>query len=186
MPCAHPHVTSPATGPVAGPANLLRAGLVVPMLATLLLTALPAQAQWKWRDASGQITASDLPPPRSVPDKDVLQRPDPNARRAPAVPTAAASAPAVAAPGKPPVDKDLEARRRAGDAEAQSKAKADEEKLAQQRAENCRRAKGHLAALDSGQRMSRTNDKGEREILDDKGRAEERRRASEVVASDCR
>ena len=178
MPCATP--------PSTGRASLLRAGLCAPVLTALLLTTLPAQAQWKWRDANGQITASDLPPPRSVPDKDVLQRPDPNARRAPVVPSAAASAPVVAVPGKPPVDKDLEARRRAGDAEAQAKAKVEEEKQAQLRADNCRRAKGHLAALDSGQRMARTNDKGEREILDDKGRAEERRRANEVVASDCR
>ena len=34
--------------------------------------------------------------------------------------------------------------------------------------------------------MSRVNDKGEREVLDDRGRAEEMRQAREVIASDCR
>ena len=34
-----------------------------------------AQAQWKWRDKDGRVTASDLPPPRDVADKDILQRP---------------------------------------------------------------------------------------------------------------
>jgi hypothetical protein len=34
--------------------------------------------------------------------------------------------------------------------------------------------------------MARTNDKGEREILDDKARAEEAQRARKIVASDCK
>jgi hypothetical protein len=156
----------------------LRAALLV---ALLLAAALPAQAQWKWRDKNGQITASDLPPPREVADKDILQRPDLNARRPPPAPAASAALPA-----RPAGDKELDARKRAGEQEQQAKAKADEERLAAQRAENCRRARGQVAALDSGQRIARTNEKGEREILDDKGRAEEMRRANEVIASDCK
>lgn len=155
----------------------------------VLAAALPAQAQWKWRDKSGQITASDLPPPRDVAEKDILQRPaDAAVRRpAPAAVTVDGAGSAASAPrAKPPVDKDLEAKRRAGEQEQQAKAKAEDEKLAQQRAENCRRARAHLQALDSGMRMARTNDKGEREILDDKQRADESRRANEVIASDCR
>jgi hypothetical protein len=34
--------------------------------------------------------------------------------------------------------------------------------------------------------MARVNDKGEREVLDDKARADEMRRARDVIASDCR
>jgi hypothetical protein len=153
------------------------------LASALLLAILPAQAQWKWRDKGGQITASDLPPPRDVPEKDILQRPDLSSRRPPAP---AASAASGLQPGKPGVDKELDSRRRAGEQEQQAKARADEEKLAAQRAENCRRARGHLSALESGQRIARTNDKGEREILDDKGRADEMRRANEVITSDCR
>jgi len=141
----------------------------------------PAQAQWMWKDKEGRITASDLPPPRDVAEKDILQRPDLAARK----PAAAASA-ASAVAGKPAVDPQLEARRRSAEQEQAAKAKADEDKLAQQRAENCRRARGHLNALESGQRIARVNDKGEREVLDDKGRAEEMRRANEVIASDCK
>ncbi|MBK1712127.1 hypothetical protein CKO43_04960, partial [Rubrivivax gelatinosus] len=74
---------------------------------------------------------------------------------------------------------------RAADQEQQSKAKAEQERVAQAKAENCRRARSHLAGLQSGQRIARLNDKGEREILDDKGRAEESRRAEEIIASDC-
>ena len=55
-----------------------------PLLLALLLgslVALPATAQWKWRDSRGQIHVSDIPPPREVPDRDVLQRPEAPARR---------------------------------------------------------------------------------------------------------
>ncbi len=155
------------------------------MLASVLaLTTQPAQAQWKWRDKNGQITASDLPPPRDIADKDVLQKPDLTVRRsAPAAPvaaSAAASAPRAAG------DPQLEARKRAGEQEQQTKVQADEDRLKLQRAENCRSARGHATALESGQRIARTNEKGEREVLDDKGRAEEMRRAREVIASDCK
>ena len=157
--------------------------------ATLLLLALaaatlPAHAQWKWKDKSGQITASDLPPPRDIPET-----------RHPAAPRPAPPA-GARGPGRfggsgvtrrPPRGRQgtgsTPACRRPGTA---GQGKADEEKLAQQRAENCRRARGHLAALETGQRIARTNEKGEREILDDKGRAEEMRRANEVIGSDCR
>ncbi len=159
----------------------------MPLVAAALLlgTLLPVQAQWVWRDKTGRVTASDLPPPRDVAEKDILQRPNDVVRRPAAPAPAAASAPATPS-AKPPVDKDLEAKRRAADQEQQAKAKAEDEKLAQQRAENCRRARQHLQALDSGMRMARTNDKGEREILDDKQRADESRRANDVIASDCR
>jgi hypothetical protein len=156
------------------------AGLVVTAL--VLTLSLPAAAQWKWRDASGRVTASDLPPPREVPDKDILQRPSSQARATPAAP-----APASAASGAPAaVDKELEARKRAAELQQKTKAKAEEQRLAAVRAENCSRARQHLATLDSGQRMARVNAKGEREIIDDQVRADEARRAREVIASDCR
>lgn len=160
--------------------------LALPSLALamlLVMAALPAQAQWKWRDKNGQITASDLPPPRDIADKDVLQRPDLTVRRAATAPAAASAA--ASAP-RPAGDPQLDARKRASDQEQQARLQADEERLKLQRAENCRSARGHAAALESGQRIARTNDKGEREVLDDKGRADEMRRAREVIASDCK
>jgi hypothetical protein len=82
-------------------------------------------------------------------------------------------------------DRELEARKRSADQAQEAAARAAEQKLAQQRAENCRRARSHQAALESGQRIARTNEQGEREVLDDKGRAEELRRAREVITADC-
>jgi len=157
----------------------------------MLALAVPAaQAQWKWRDKSGQINASDRPPPLDVPEKDILARPAPEARRVFPLAAATSAASAASAPGvaarAPAGDAQLEARRRAAEQEQASKAKADEERGKAQRADNCRRARGHLAALETGQRIARVNDKGEREVLDDRAIAEETRHARSVIAADCR
>lgn len=170
--------------PPARPLHLARVLLVCVGLALTL----PAAAQWKWRDANGRVTASDLPPPHEVPEKDILQRPGTPGRRVLTVAAPAASA--ASAPSAPRVapagDKELQARKRAAEQEQLAKVKAEEQRNAAIRAENCSRARSHLATLDSGQRMARINAKGEREIIDDQTRAEEARRARQVIASDCR
>jgi cytoskeletal protein RodZ len=148
-----------------------------------------ATPAWKWRDASGRVTVSDTPPPQSVPDKDILVRPATQLRvRAPAAASAPDSGPkptAVTPPGAR-VDPELEARRKKAADDQAAQQKAQEEKTAAARAENCGRAKTHLIALENGERLARTNARGEREVLDDKGRAEEMQRARAVIASDCK
>ena len=164
----------------------------MPLIAVACLAMLtgPADAQWRWRDKTGQVNASDRPPPSDIADKDIISRPTPtDARRAVAgAPVPASAAAAASVPLAPPtaLEREVQARKKAAEQEQAAKAKGDEERVAGQRAENCRSARGHLAALESGQRIARTNDKGEREVLDDKGRADESRRAREVIASDCR
>jgi Domain of unknown function (DUF4124) len=164
------------------------AGLVLAAVLCLLLSN-PAQAQWKWRDSRGQVHISDLPPPREVPDKDVMQRPELVARKQ-AASAAPASAPALAAsaaaPLKAPVDPELEERRRRAEQELAARAKADEKKAAAVRADNCARAREQLATLDSGIRIARVKADGEREILDDSARAAEAKRARELMATECR
>lgn len=167
-----------------------RTPLATLAVAALLAAALcaPAAAQWKWRDQNGRITISDLPPPRDVPQQNILQRPDPGqlARPAPAAPAASAASAPAAAPDAPRVDPELQARRQAAEDAEAARQREQEAQLAQRRAENCRNARAHLAALDTGQRIARYNAQGEREILDDQQRAAESRRAREVIASDCR
>ena len=165
-------------------ANTRAAAGALAILLALTATT-PALAQWKWRDKNGHVTVSDRPPPRDVADQDILQRPNVVARPAAVVASAAEPAASAAAP-RLMVDKDLEAKKRNAEAEQLAKTKAEEEKLNVQRAENCRRARAQMAAIDSGQRMARFNDKGEREVLDDAGRAAEARRAREVMASECK
>jgi hypothetical protein len=160
------------------------AGLGLAAMACLLLST-PAEAQWKWRDSRGQIHISDIPPPRDIPDKDVLQRPEVTVRKAAPAPAAPASA-AASAPGKAPVDPELEERRKRSEQEQAARAEADKQRAAAVRRDNCQRAREQLATLDSGQRIARVKADGEREILDDEQRARESRRARELIASECR
>lgn len=169
---------------------------LISAVASTLLCMASVSAQsvpWKYRDAQGRIVVSDRPPPAGVQDKDIIERPTTVFRRTVTQsqtqsPAAAASAPAGAASAvlAQGTDPELEARRKKAATEEELKQKAQQEKVGTQRAENCSRAKSHLAALGDGLRIARTNDKGEREILDDKGRAEEMQRARQVIASDCK
>ena len=99
-----------------------------------------------------------------------------------------ASIPLASAPAapRPSADADLERRRRAEQArEAQARPAPEDPQLAARKRDNCSRARAQLAALESGQRMARVNEKGERTVLDDRARAEEARRAREIIAADC-
>lgn len=165
-----------------------RPGVIALLAVCSLAFAQPVLAQWKWRDKNGQMHISDVPPPAGVADKDILQRPDAG-RRAASAPQAAASVAAAAsgaasAPGA--LEAEVEARRAKAEQEEKAKRKAAEEQAAAARAENCSRARRHVVTLESGQRIARTNDKGEREFLDDKARAEELQRARSIIGSDCK
>ncbi len=153
------------------------------LASTALLLSSPASAQWKWRDSHGQVHVSDIPPPRDIPDKDVMQRPEAVVRKPAAAPASAASA---AMPAKAPVDPELEERRRRVEQEQAQRNRAEDQKAAAVRKDNCQRARDQLATLESGQRMARVKADGEREVLDDDARAKEVRRTREVIASDCR
>jgi hypothetical protein len=153
--------------------------------ALLAAIALPTAAQWKWKDKSGQTQYSDLPPPAGTPDADILQRPTPATAARAAAPAAsgAASAPLLA---PRTVDPELEARRKKTEQDAVAKQRAEDEKTAMAKLDNCARARAQLKAIDDGLRLTRLNSKGEREFLDDKGRAEESQRMQSVIATDCK
>lgn len=163
-----------------------RALRALPWLVLALVFSLPAHAQWKWRDASGRINISDLPPPNSVPEKDILARPQAQVRRNITPPVAASAASAAASAAPTALEREVQARKRQAEQEEAARVKAEEERIAAIKAQNCRNARNQIAALESGQRIARVNDKGEREVLDDKGRADEMRRAREIAGSDCR
>ncbi|TFZ08245.1 DUF4124 domain-containing protein [Ramlibacter humi] len=160
-------------------------------LAALCTLPLAAAAQWMWVDKDGRKVLSDQAPPPGTPPKNILRQPGGRAAPQPAAaePEAAASKPAVAAASGPKVsttDKGLEDKRKQAEAAEAEKKKAETEKVAKAQAENCTRAKGAKAEFDSGARISRTNEKGEREFLDDKQRAAEVARLKQIIASDCK
>lgn len=155
-----------------------------------LAAAGAAQAQWKWRDAKGNVQYSDMPPPAGTPDKDILQRP--NTARPPIVvapPSAfasAASAPAPAASAPTKAEQEAVARAKQ-DREAQAaKQKEEEKRVAAVRRDNCLRAQGQLRDLQSGQRIVRTNEKGERVFMDEAQITAEVNRARDLITSECK
>ena len=169
--------------------RLLNPTLSAALLLALLATGLPAWAQYKWKDSRGQVHASDLPPPRDIPDKDVLQRPG-SGKRPALAPNASVAAPGAVASAAPlvkaPIDAELEARRKRADEDSRQRARADEDRLAAQRSENCQRARQQLAMADCGQRLLRYNERGEPVVIDDAARADDAQAARRVMASDCR
>jgi hypothetical protein len=163
--------------------SLGRLGLLALTLA-LAAGAANAQSIWKWRDKEGRVQVSDRPPPMDVPEKDILQRP--HGARAPVQAASDVQAEAPAASG---VDPALEARKAKAlaDKAAADKARQAAEKIKtdQVKLENCQRARNQLAALEGGQRIARMNDKGERVVLDDAGRAAEIARSRQIAETNC-
>lgn len=149
------------------------------LLAICLLVAWPTTAQiYEWRDTRGMLNYSDRPPP-GVAAK--LVRPGNSA--------AAADDAGSGESGEPQtpawMERDRELReRRAQTAEA--RARADEERrLAAAREADCKQARNQLLALESGQRISRFNERGERVILDDTARAAELARTRTWLDANC-
>ena len=166
--------------------------------------ALSAAAQWQWVGKDGRKVFSDRPPPTDIQDKDILKQPGGRGRaKAPvavtepttegAAPVAAAAAASAAKakadPNTPKIsgkDAELEAKKKKLEEEEVAKKKAEEEKVAKARADNCERTKKAMVTIQSGARISTTNTKGEREIMDDSGRAAESKRLQAIMDSDCK
>ena len=151
--------------------------------------ALTALAQWQWIDKDGHKVFSDQAPSTDIPPKNILKQPH--------VGTAAKPASDAAAPTQPPAGKasapklsgkeaELEARKKQAEEQEAAKKKAEEEIQAKARAENCERTKTSLTTLQSGTRLSTTNAKGEREIMDDAMRTVETKRLQGIIQSDCK
>jgi len=157
--------------------------------------ALTALAQWQWIDKDGHKVFSDRAPSTDIPQKNILKQPAHSAAAqaasdaaAAASQTPAASAPAgkASAPKLSGKDTELEAKKKQAEEQEAAKKKAEEETLAKARAENCERTKTSLTTLQSGTRISTTNAKGEREIMDDAARTVESKRLQGIIQSDCK
>ncbi|MEP6738885.1 MAG: DUF4124 domain-containing protein [Caldimonas sp.] len=164
------------------------------VLLAAALVALPAQAQWKWKDKAGHVQYSDLPPPVGTPDADILNRPNVTAKKGAAaapfyIPSAASATVAAAAASSAlmprTVDPELEAKKKKAEAEQAAKTKVEEERVAAARAETCKNARAQLQTLESGIRIARSNASGEREYLDDKQRADETKRTRDAITGSC-
>jgi hypothetical protein len=151
--------------------------------------SLSASAQWQWVDKDGRKIFSDRPPPADIPEKNIVRQPNMRSRSANDAQTANGAQPAAAnasAPKSAGVDKELaEKAKQKTDAE-EAKRKQEEERIAKMQAESCARARQAMGGLSAGVRVARTNDQGEREFLDEAGRAQEASRIQAIIDQDCK
>ena len=156
-----------------------------------------AQAQWQWIDKDGRRVFSDRAPPPDIPSKSILKQPGAGPARGATPVAAAAESPVRAAsaaadgagelpiPKLSAVDKDLADRKKQAEAAEAAKVKAEVEKLARTKADNCEKARANKTLMESGVRVSMTNAKGEREVIDDSARGAEIKRAQTVIDLQC-
>jgi hypothetical protein len=158
------------------------------ILTAACLLSLAASAQWQWLDKDGRKVFSDLPPPSDVPQKNILKQPHQRSRTPEPMAAGDAAAPAAAEAATKPagIDKGLQDKKKQADEAEAAKRKAEEERAAKVMAENCGRARQAKAGLDSGVRMSRINEKGEREFFDDGDRAVETQRLQDIINENCK
>ena len=142
----------------------------------LALTSLLAHAQYSWLDDKGSRVYSDRPPPPGTPPARILKTPRGLEPRAAA--TEAAPAAGVA-------DKELEFRKRTLQREADDKKAAQDASNKAAKDESCNDARETERSLNSGMRISRIDEKGEKVFLTDEERATRLERAQKTLKS-CR
>lgn len=149
------------------------------LLIIALAIAAPAWAQiYEWRDAQGNLNYSDRPP------AGVDAKPIRSIRTPPRAPQAQPADPAGAAP-KSLAEQNLEfQKRREEEAEAEKKAE-QEQRMAEEKRLACEQTRSNLAALESGQRVTRFNAQGVQEFLDDATRTAEIERSRALLQANC-
>lgn len=130
--------------------------------------------QFRWIDKDGRVQYGDTPPP-GVSAK----------RLRPPPPGSAPSPSQSAKKDEKPLSPEAAFRKRQQEREAEEKKASQASAAANLKRENCAAAQSGLRAIESGQRISRTNAQGERVYLDDAQIAAERARAQQAVASNC-
>lgn len=167
------------------------------VVAAVCFISMAASAQWQWVDKDGRKVFSDRAPSADVPEKNIVKRPgarvsseasnsnDLQSNQTGSIAVAPTAPTAANVPQLTGVDKDLAEKKKQAEQAEIAKKKAEDRKRLLARQENCSRARQSKATYDSGMRVARTNQKGEREIMDDAARAVESKRIQSIIDSDC-
>ena len=158
---------------------------IVGLVLAVAMAAAGAQS-YKWVDKDGKVRYSDIPPPGGV--KFSAVKP-PASTGTPAASPASDGAKdaAKAAPKGPltPVEQEQAYRKRKLEEEEARKKQEDALAADQTRKQNCDRAQENVRVLESGQRITRTDAKGERYFVDDDQRAKDIEVARKSAADWC-
>jgi hypothetical protein len=169
------------------------------LIGAACLLSIAASAQWQWTDKDGRKVFSDRAPPPDILEKNILKRPGGRGTPAgtsetasgvgasnPAFASALAAQGSASAPKLSGVDKELADKKKKAEEAEQAKRKAEEDRIVKVKVENCARAKQAKTSFDSGARVARTNEKGEREMMDDAARSAEIKRIQAIMDADCK
>jgi hypothetical protein len=156
------------------------------ILAVMFAFAATASAQmYRWVDKDGRVHYTSTPPPPGVKSR-TLRAPSASAPAAAPDDAAKDTGAKDAAKGPlTPAEQEQEFRKRQLEAQKAREKETLAAKEAEAKQENCARARGALATLESGQRISRTDAQGERNYLDDDARARETEAARQAVRDWC-
>jgi len=141
-------------------------------LGVLFASAAAAQ-QFKWVDQNGKVQYGDVPPPGV------------NAQRLRPPPPGSAPAAKKDDKGGKALSPEAAFRKRQEDAQKDREKEEKSEQALAARRENCARAQEQLRQVESGQRIARTDAKGDRYFLDESQMAQEAARVRQIVQQDC-
>lgn len=139
-------------------------------LSTVAIGAASAQT-YQWKDGSGRTVISDTPPAGGT---------KATAQVGSDVP------PAAPAEQKSIAEKSLDFNKRQQEAREKAEQQSKEAAEASKRRDNCDRARRNLKLLESDQAVSRLDDKGEGQLLNDKQRRQEIERARQMMQEACK
>lgn len=143
---------------------------------TLAVTALFAAASvnaqvYQWKDENGKTIYSDKPPIGAPSQQQKIHTPSP------------AASPATQ---KTLADRDLEFRKRQKESQESAEKAKKEQTASAEKQQYCDNTRRRLQALESGERISMHDDKGERYYMDDAQREKEITKARQDLGSNCR
>ena len=153
------------------------------LIILMLLAGMASAAGiYKWVDSDGTVHYTDQPPPGATKEQILSNTGIPPGGSGAS--GADNAAPKATGP-KTYIEKDAEFRKR--QVEAEEKRAKEEKALAEdkERKQNCARARSSLEALQSGQRITKYDGKGERAYLDDNERTQEIANTQKAVDSWC-
>lgn len=144
----------------------------IALAAVVVLAATAANAEiYQWKDKNGKTIISDKPPTENVVEQKKIAS-DPST--------------AGAATQKTTADRDLEFRKRQKESQENAEKAQKEQAAATEKQENCVNARRSLATLESGERVSLRDDKGERYFMDDAQREQEIAKTRQAVEANCK
>lgn len=148
------------------------------LIGSLMVAAAHAQV-YQWRDGSGRMVYGDQPPP-GVNASVVRGHPSSASRAAAPTPGESTAEEATEVTSVNPTEAAAEVSRAEREAIEQRTREQEEN-----RARACQEARNYLAGLESGQRVARFNEKGEREFLDDNARIQAIERTRTTLRNNC-